>query len=215
MDSQQPPRNDISKLTAAGIPARLGKFSCGCWGKHQPPYIADGEIVFDIGEGYRSNKHQHGQNLYVLAADADQHVALVEMRKYGDLYGAGLWHYLIGLDAAPFIAQVSSNVDDLAVALEKLKPAEVRRAEAEGAQITRQGDWFFIPVPREPRGEVQASIALDDDHIADEFVGLKTAAYVRGLVSHKQHTAIHLDGWHKAVRNNAIRIGYLSGRGAD
>lgn len=98
-------RNDISTIQQAGIPAALGEFSCGYWGKHQPPYIQENQIVIDVGQGYRSNKHLHGQNLYVIEADAEQRVALIEMRKYGDLYGAGLWHYLIGVDNVPFIQQ--------------------------------------------------------------------------------------------------------------
>lgn len=248
------PRNDISVLTAAGIPAITAEFSCGCWGKHQPPYLSDDQIVFEIGTGYRSNKHTHGQNVYVIEADAEQHVALIEMRKYGDLYGAGLWHYLVGVDSAPFIAQVSSNIDTLAEALASLKPAEVVKAEAAGLTVQRQGDWFFVPVSRKPtslakplaewraqttRALYDERITLDGDHAPDEMLStdwevaqirLQNAGslrgliiipsgtiYVRGQIRHAQHTVLDLgDGWHKAIRNKAIRTGRLArGAGAD
>jgi hypothetical protein len=209
-------RNDISKLVEAGIPVTLSEFRCGCWGKHQPPTLTADSITVTVGEGYRSNKHSHGQNVYVIAVDPTNHVALIEMRKWGDFYGAGLWHYLVGVDGSPFVAQVSSNINNLADALESLKPAEVKRAEAAGTRVKRQGDWYFVPVNRAPRGKVQSNVALDDDHIAAEFIGLRTAVYVRSGVTHRQHATVHLVGWHKAIRNNAIRTGRLArGRGAD
>lgn len=207
-------RNDSTQLTDAGIPVVLEAFSCSYWGRHQPPRIAENQIVIEIGEGYRSNKHLHGQNLYVLEVNAEEHVALIEMRKYGDLYGSGLWHYLVGVDEIVFVAQVSSNVDTLAEALESLKPAEVKRAEESGTVVQRQGDWFFIPVDRSPRGTVEHNQALDDDHVAADIVALKTVTYVRGSVTHSQHSTIELgETWHKAIQNNAIRTGRLHRRG--
>lgn len=208
-------RNDISKL-GGSIPVILEDYSCGCWGKHQPPYIRDDQIVIETGQGYRSNKHLHGQNLYVIEVDAANRIALIEMRKYGDMYGAGLWHYLVGMDGAPFVAQVSGKIDTLAEAMESLKPAVVKRAEGTGLAVQRQGDWYFVPVARTPRGEVETNAALDDDHIADEAIILRTTVYVRGTVSHSQHASLYLEIWHKAVQNNAIRTGRLArGGGTD
>jgi len=206
-------RNETGQIEEAGIPVELREFECGCWGKHEPPTIDEGTIIIATGEGYRSNNHLHGQNLYTIEVDAENRIALIEMRKYGDMYGAGLWHYLIGVDGAPFIAQVSSNIDTLDEAVESLKPAEVKRAEAAGLEVTRQGDWYFVPVNRTPRGEVEHDRALDDDHVTEDIVALKTVTYVRGRVGHEQHAALQLDGWHKAIRNNAIRTGRLHGGG--
>ena len=42
------------------IPVRLGTYTCGWWGRHQPPQIKDGVIVLDVGTGYESSKHLHG-----------------------------------------------------------------------------------------------------------------------------------------------------------
>jgi len=207
-------KNDVTSLV--GIPVRLEEFSCGCWGKHQPPYIEENQIVIKVGLGYRSNKHLHGQNLYVLEVDAENRIALIEMRKYGDFYSAGLWHYLIGVDEVPFIAQVPSTIDALAEALEYLKPAAVKRAEQAGLSVKRQGDWFFIPVARAPRGEVEHNVPLDDDHVAANIIRKRSVIYVQGAVAHSQHAMVYLDTWHKAIRNKAIRTGRLArGSGAD
>src|SRR5262249_13201979 len=58
--------------------------------------------------------------------------------------------YLCGLDErAPFITQIRVG-DSVWQAHESLRPAEVRRAEAEWpGTIVRQGEWFFLPVLRE------------------------------------------------------------------
>lgn len=204
-------RNNISKLNEAGIPAETGEFDCGCWGRHEPPYVEDGKIIFDVGTGYRSKNHLHGQNVYVLETDPQERIALVEMRKYGDMYGAGMWHYLVGVDGALFIAQISKNIDTLAESLESLKPAEVKRAEEAGLNVERQGDWYFVPLDRVPRGMVEQNQSLDDDHVAAEAILLKTVAYARGNVVHGEHQTLYLgDVWHKAIQNNAIRTGRLA-----
>lgn len=207
------PRNEINTLETAGIPVALDHFECSYWGRHHPPHVDEGVIVIEVGEGYRSRSHLHGQNLYVIETDPANHVALVEMRKYGDLYGSGLWHYLIGIDGAPFVAQIPNTVETLSDAIEYLKPVEVKRAEEAGMSVIRQGDWYFVPVDRTPRGEPTEDTALEGtDHIAAEAVALKTVTYVRGIVRHGEHAAVELDGWHKALRNKAIRVGRLARR---
>lgn len=211
-------RNDISKVAEAGIPVELTEFSCGCWGKHNPPHVdpESGKILVAVGQGYRSNKHLHGQNLYMIEVDAENRVALVEMRKYGDLYGSGMWHYLIGVDEVPFVAQVPNTLDTLKEALDYLKPAVVKRAEEAGLAVQRQGDWYFVPVARTPRGEVTHDQPLDDDHVATDIIRKKSVIYVRGMMTHGRHTHLELDGWHKAIQNKAIRTGRLTrGGGAD
>jgi len=129
-----------------------------------------------------------------------------------------MWHYLVGVDGAPFVAQIKKTIDTLADALASLKPAVVRRAEDAGIPVQRQGDWWFVPAARAPRGEIEANVALDSgrDHIADEAVVLKTKVYVRGRVAHQQHDDIILTDWHEAIRNTAIRTGRLArGGGVD
>lgn len=204
-------RNNISDIEAACIPVALDKFECGCWGRHQPPDVVDGTIVIAVGRGYESKKHLHGQNVYVIEVDSNARVALIEMRKYGDTYGAGMWHYIIGIDDTPFVAQVSKNITDLSKALDSLKPAEVRHAETAKLNVLRQGDWYFVPISSEPRGKIERNVALaGSNHTATEAVVKKSVLYVRGDIRHPQHATVKLTCWHKAIRNNAIRTGRLA-----
>lgn len=201
-------RNDLSRVkNETTIPVRLDDFDCGCWGRHQPPRVIEGTIVFDVGIGYRSNKHLHGQNAYVL--DVADNMAVVQVRKFGDMFGAGLWNYLIGIDQGiPWIAHVPKKVGTVAQAVERLMPAEVRRARARGLQVQRQGDFFFVPARRVLQGEYLTAVAIDDDHVADELVRCKTTIFVRGRVRHGHHATVELGTvWHRAIRNNAIRTG--------
>jgi len=207
-------RNDLTPLQAAGIPVDTAQFECGCWGRHAPPTIdPDGTIVFYIGVGYRSSRHLHGQNMYVLEVAPETCQALVEMRKFGDLYGAGLWHYLIGVDACgTYVKQVSSRVETIQEAQDSLAPVEVKRAHARGLQVRQYGDWFFVPASASwrPRSEPRRSYTLDEGCMVEEaFVG-KTVLYVRGAIFHWRLPPLHLDNWHKARRDKSVRNGYLA-----
>jgi len=196
-------RNDVTSIVS--IPVTVAEYTCGCWGKHLPPYITGGEIVLPCGLGYRSRNHTHGQNFYVL--DVQDNMALVEFRKYGDLYGAGVWRYLTGEDDGHlFVCHVSKASGSVADTLKGMVPIAVKRAMREGLDVRRQGDWFFVPVARSPRGKIEYDCPLDDDHRASEIVALKTVVYVRGSISHSQHKTIRLDGWHKAIRNGRLAL---------
>jgi|GEM_PF-4177020 len=54
--------------------------------------------MFEVGQGYKDFKHLHGQNVHVIDVDNGSAMTLVEVRKYGDLYGHGLSHYLVVLN---------------------------------------------------------------------------------------------------------------------
>ena len=220
-------RNDLSPISQkTTLQVRTRKYECGYWGKHQPPYIdEDGYIVIDIGVGYKSSRHLHGQNVYVL--DVDDNMVLIEITKFGDMYGAGLWHYLLGEDNGhPWIAHIPKTIGTVAEAVQYLKPAAVKRAENNGLEVKRQGDWFFIPVrrPHHSASPDDWQHGLDGDHHPGEMLATKSewavispdsgsvklpagTIYVRGRLDHSQHNSLFLDGWHKAVRNKAIRTG--------
>jgi hypothetical protein len=130
-----------------GIPVSLGVYRCGCYGRHHPPFIRDGEIVFLAGHGYGEGNGSHGQNVYLLETLPDYPMALVEVRVNSHRYGAGIWHYLIGLDQDQlWICHVPVTVESVDEAVEYLKPVEVKQAEEAALIVRRQGDWFFIPV---------------------------------------------------------------------
>lgn len=138
------PKNDLSEIQA--VPVEVEDFSCGRYGRHQPPYCRDGVIIFEVGVGYRSRRHLHGQNVYLVEVNNQVPMALVEVRVYGDLWGAGLWHYLIGVDNGyPWICHVPRSVETISEAVDYLKPAEVKRAEARGLMVQRQGIGFLSP----------------------------------------------------------------------
>jgi len=214
-------KNNFAPLQAADIPIRREEFTCGWGGKHHPPVIDAGQIVIAVGEGYRSRNHLHVQDLYPVDIDTTNHVALVVMRKRGDLYGSGQWAYVIGVvDGAPFICQVPKETQSLKEAWAYLKPILVKRAEEAGLIPLRQGDWYFVPVvpvDRRPRGDIEHDLPLVGNHMAQEMIRLRTVIYVRGAIVHSQHGVLVLgQRWHKAVRNKAIRTGRLArGGGAD
>lgn len=43
-----------------------------------------------------------------------------------------------------FFVEVKGNVNSIAEAYESMKPDKVRQAEAQGVEVKRQGEWFFI-----------------------------------------------------------------------
>jgi len=104
-------------------------------------------------------------------------------------------------------------------------PASIKTSIANGAPVQRQGDWYFVPVAKPSAAAKETGFSsLDGDHMPAEcFATGSTFAtvdrksirvpdgtiYVRGTISHAQHDSIYLDGWHKAIRNKAIRIGRL------
>lgn len=46
-----------------------------------------------------------------------------------------------------FIVELPEAVDSVDAAFEILKPDEVKAWEAEGKEVNRQGEWFFLEIP--------------------------------------------------------------------
>lgn len=71
----------------------------------------------------------------------------------------GTQHFIFGKDGArgqPFVTQVGRKVRTLDDAFDGLKPKIVKEAIAQGLDVKRQGDWFFIPV-KEPASKCSFS----------------------------------------------------------
>ncbi|HIQ02569.1 MAG TPA: hypothetical protein EYH30_10705, partial [Anaerolineales bacterium] len=200
------PRNDVSTIP---VPVDLVDFKCGPWGKHAPPRVENGRVVVEVGEGYRSSRHLHGQNIYVL--DVDGMEALVEVRKYGDLYGAGRWKYLFGCypNGEPYILQVKSTVETLEEARRSLIPASVQKRLEAGEPVIEYGIWLFLLARPPKSGPISTEHRLGVGYIAERAVVMKTVMYVSGCVAHYALPPLYLEGWHKAVRNKAIHHGFL------
>ena len=118
-------------------------------------------------------------------------------------------------------------------ALTLLKPKVVQEAEARGANVLRQGEWFAVPVKittSELMRDVERGIAVwqqghilgrDGHHMLEEAViyragPRKGEVYARGVVRHtrEEHMDLHLRGlWHLIVHNIQGASYTLSGRG--
>jgi hypothetical protein len=120
-------------------------------------------------------------------------------------------------------------------ALDFLKPKAVLEAEARGANVRRQGEWFAIPTTRltsELMRDVERGIAVyrqrhvlgrDGHHELEEAViyragPQKGEVYARGVLRHTNNEHEDLDlgliRWHLVVHNVASASYTLSGRGA-
>jgi len=98
---------------------------------------------------YHSNRHDNRLTFSYDAKETPDGFAVLV--KYS-LYRSGLeygryreFSYVVGFgDGSSFVDRVSPEVDSVEEALEWMKPAEVRKAEAEGRKVLRQGDVFFV-----------------------------------------------------------------------
>ncbi len=222
-------RNDISIIAEmTTIPIGSEEFSWGKYEPYSPPRIDHeaGKIFIPHGKTSRSS-WLAGQNFYTIDIDVNHNMALIEIRRFGDYCGARK-QFLIGTDNGhPWIAHLPPRFEFVIEAIEYLKPAAVKKAEARGLNILRQGDWFFIPATRPYRTAKNHGfeIGLDGDHIPTELVATgyeqssETSSklvpiksiYVRGRLDHGQHNSLFFgDQWHKAIRNTAIRTGRLA-----
>lgn len=112
-------------------------------------------------------------------------------------------YYLSGTDPSGiwgrnyFLTRLIREVHTVEEAYETLKPVAVLEAEARGAEVKRQGEWFFIPTDltyKFPKGtKVLKSIPLPPSdnrvrphsHIPTETVMFSGFTFCRGTVRHK------------------------------
>jgi hypothetical protein len=121
-----------------------------------------------------------------------------------------------------FLAQMPKGARPKTVedALEALKPAQVKQAEAAGAEILRQGDVFAIPTSWATRlfthnhaGRKRGAYVLNVNHTATESAVLPAGdVFARGILRHRprepwrnpEHRRVKLgDGkqWYRLVKN--------------
>jgi hypothetical protein len=124
-----------------------------------------------------------------------------------------------------FLAELHTDhaPQSLADAFDSLKPDAVRKAEAEGRDVKRQGEWFAIPTKRltsELMRDVERDAAIyrqhhvlgrDGHHEIEEAViyragDRKGEVYARGVFRHTEGEHHNLDlgtiRWHQVVHNN-------------
>lgn len=127
----------------------------------------------------------------------------------------------------PFIVQLPRPVATIAEAYDSLVPLEVRTAIAEGREVKRQGEHFFIKVA-EPNaykadkhdndnwndGYVEGRMAVQGnrDHVATRFNA--KSKLVSGFIQHQGREHLDTDltsGWWKPVPNTAARSFTITG----
>lgn len=121
-----------------------GYWACpGRWGYYQPkpPEVQKGVVVFWEGpcRYHHPKAHQHCQTVEVV--DAGEHAILVRMRveKYTSAF-------LVGMDDGhPFVTQMLKRITTVEEAFYWLVPKMVLVEQVAGAEVKRQGDWFFFP----------------------------------------------------------------------
>jgi len=145
-----------------------------------------------------------------------------------DETGHGMGMYFLAelaTDQAPASLQDAFNA---------LKPPAVREAEARGANIMRQGEWFAIPTmlrTSELMRDVERGIAAyrlnhvlgnDGHHQLEEAIiyragDRKGQVFARGVLTHTKHEHFNLDlgtiRWYLIVHNVAGAAYTLTGKG--
>lgn len=131
----------------------------------------------------------------------------------------------------PFIVQLPHAVSSIEEAYESLIPLAVHTAKAEGKEVLRQGEHFFIKmadasaykadkIPADARNldwndgfvEGRMSVQGNRDHVASRFNA--KSGLVSGFIRHQGREHADLDltmGWWKPVPNTATRAFTISG----
>lgn len=185
-------------------------------GKVEIPYSALGNISSDHGEYTKieivdwvadrwidtGRFNRHGNAIYdhelgaaLINYDDRQFISSIDPSGRGRLY---------------FLTELSGKADTVEEALELLKPPEVREAEANDLAVLRQGEWFFVPTPINPKDYVRctnkaiaifkpATLHNRDEgrlsrHYATEGFTVHNRRFVRGTVRHKadEHKLLRL-----------------------
>lgn len=111
-------------------------------------------------------------------------------------------------DGQDWAVRVPGTIQTIKAALDWITPASVRRAQAAGKEVHRQGDIYFIPYRK---GDSNMSALSGTDHRWGYHVddrGVKNAAIV---VKHPQHPDVVLEPLGKGYKWMAVRqtqLGY-------
>ena len=193
------------------------------------PEAQGGKIILWEGQchydkGYKP--HTHAQVIEV--KDARYQAMLITIR-LGNVK-ASLSQFLLGMDSGrPYAVQVGLCCQTTNEALSWLVPKMVKSAIAQGLDVKRQGDWFFIPHNREPNlnmrddlllyGLYKRNLLCRNSHLIyngaatrhratlvvyNSVNGLPCEApIVKGKVRAPDHDTLVFDQWHLAVRNRS------------
>lgn len=176
----------------------------------------------ELGYGGREGRSQKNSNL------SDEVIRSKKIRSYALVRRSGWCQYsrscgwfvnrlfLVGkdTDSGWFSVQVPSSLDTVEEAVQWMKPAAVKKAEAEGRQVVRQGDFFFFQTVRktnlaEKLSKLQwGGLNLNPDHAQSHQVRKTESGYEIFHIP-GQHDVIQLNGhnWNAAQRKAIIARG--------
>ena len=143
-----------------------------------------------------------------------------------DRYFIGAWDEQERWGRCYFVTELVRPVTSYADALEALKPAEVLKAEADGIEVRRQGDLFFIKTIQLAKGKANAKALMGLRHIASRYEEVGGNHYASGVVRHTggttrrrwsgggpEHAPLHLlPHWWKVVPNTSTAAGLATGK---
>lgn len=128
----------------------------------------------------------------------------------------------------PFLVQLVHDVATIKEAYQSLKPIQVIEAEKNGLKVLRQGEWFFIPVDGQFEAEKERNSWSNKleykrftlqagpnrpNHVNRGLTLPNGDVLVTGTVKHsgREHAALLLKQWYKAVPNTSTRSFTITG----
>lgn len=153
-------------------------------------------IELESGTGGYSRRYTKAWTEY-RDFDPDREMVLITTGKktfFGrSLRGVRERTWLIGRDEGQvWTHRVYNTHHTIDEALAFMKPAEVKRFEAEGRQVTRQGDVYFVQMIQQSNFEALEGTRHDVVQGSDETV----------VITHPGHEDLELTGEWKAILNN-------------
>jgi len=173
-------------------------------------HIAEKYSVVISDRGGETEIHEKHRSIHLSVLDRSNGLSLLGAdgwRRYSARFGSrpASLRYLCGRDDnGEFAVRLPSSVETVEQALEKLEPAEVRKARAEGRTVLRQGDVYVVAL----RGGRDNFSALPESHTWDEET--RTLRHA----GENPHQPLHIPFKPaKAIPQTALRMGRGSGTG--
>jgi len=110
--------------------------------------------------------------------------------------------WMVGWDDGHlFLTQVFSTCESVQEALQRLIPADVKKAQAEGKKVLRQGDLWFVKTNRKIDSvDFEQNVEIRHNHVAEKFN--RQLQLATGRITHPEHGELDLsDGVYKVARN--------------
>jgi hypothetical protein len=180
------------------------------------------EIARRGGETFILSDRKGAQRRYVQLrdsardpwSDATLYLAGVDAwRDYADGFRWTSLRYLYGVDDnGPWAVRVPGNCDSVLAALDKITPADVRKARAAGKKVKRQGDVYAVQTTKayDSRG---AEDLVEPDGRHGHFWNPETRYLTHRAGDGRNHRPLRVSYPVRFVRQSTIAMGRGNGRG--